>query len=313
MEIGEFIALNRACLESWGRHVVSNVSVAAGGLLKVPAGHRVKEVASARAKQITKGYTNPVVQMTDLVGARFVVLTATDLVPVCRFLLDHPDWDVIQARDPREEIRKSPTVFGYQSHHFEVRAKDDQVLGGVAVPKGTCCEVQVRTLLQHAYAELTHDKIYKPDDLVPSQAERLVARSMALMETTDELLCRAVDEVTLANAPKYALKKAAKELAPAAVGRAGEALIDALIEGFPGELTGASAHDLRQFVAQNRFLLQKIADRSDTDIFEFPDAALVAYWLIGKLRRRAFHAWPLPGSVDSAHLMASDLGISVER
>lgn len=313
MEIGEFIALNRDALESWGKHVVAGVKEVAGSLLKVPPGHRVKEVASARVKQITKGYMDPVTQMTDLVGARFVVLTTSDLAPICSFLVGQTDWHVIQVRDPQEEIARSPTVFGYQSNHFEVRSKTDQVLDGVVVPMGMCCEVQVRTLLQHAYAELTHDKIYKPEDLVPSQAERLVARSMALMETTDELLCRAVEEVNRANAPKYALKMAAKEAVPSATDRAGEALIDVLIDGFHEEITGASAADFRAFVGRNRILLQTISDRADSNIFAFPDAALVAYWFIQKLGRRAFYEWPLPGSVDSAHLMASDLGISVPR
>ncbi|MCC2018497.1 hypothetical protein QM121_09360 [Enterobacter hormaechei] len=55
--------------------------------------------------------------------------------------------------------------------------------------KQICCEVQVRTLLQHAYAELVHDSVYKPVGIVPKSAERHIARSMALMETTDDLFC----------------------------------------------------------------------------------------------------------------------------
>ena len=59
-------------------------------------------------------------------------------------------------------------------------------LEGVTIPKGLTCEVQVRTLLQHAYSELSHSRIYKPSFDPDAKVKRVIAKSMALLETTDD-------------------------------------------------------------------------------------------------------------------------------
>lgn len=47
--------------------------------------------------------------------------------------------------------------------------------------------------------------IYKPDGNVPKQAEREVAKSMALMETTDDLFSRTLAILKEANQPQEEL------------------------------------------------------------------------------------------------------------
>ncbi|RWP54341.1 MAG: hypothetical protein EOR07_34055 [Mesorhizobium sp.] len=42
-----------------------------------------------------------------------------------------------------------------------VRSKDELTFDGETIAAGTPCEIQVRTILQHAYSQLTHDTIYK--------------------------------------------------------------------------------------------------------------------------------------------------------
>jgi len=51
----------------------------------------------------------------------------------------------------------------------------------------TTCEVQVRTLLQRAYAELSHDTSYKPSVTLEGDVRLQIARAPALVETTDEI------------------------------------------------------------------------------------------------------------------------------
>ncbi|EPI1485961.1 hypothetical protein CY817_001824 [Neisseria gonorrhoeae] len=93
-----------------------------------------------------------------------------------------------------------------QSKHYEIRPKQAFITPeNVSIPADLCCEVQVRSLLQHAYAELVHDNIYKPDGNVPKQAEREVAKSMALMETTDDLFSRTLAILKEANQPQEEL------------------------------------------------------------------------------------------------------------
>ncbi|MBN5031835.1 RelA/SpoT domain-containing protein, partial [Stenotrophomonas maltophilia] len=196
-DIGDYIEANRESLERWGRFVADSISADHASLLKMPAPPRVKDPDSARKKQLKKMYPDPIVDMTDLVGVRFVVLTSDDLRPILETITSSTNWRHKQTRDPDAEAAKDPSSFNYQSHHYELRP-----------PSGDqwCCEVQVRTLLQHTIAELSHDAFYKASHEVPSQAMRLVARSIALMETTDELLCMAMASVRAAQAPFDALR-----------------------------------------------------------------------------------------------------------
>ena len=149
--------------------------------------------------QKIKQYADPKEQMTDLVGARFVVLLKFDLEVVEKALIEYPGWTRSKDRDPLGEQKDRPKHFDYQSVHYIVRTADDMEIDGIQVPAGMPCEVQIQTLLQHAYAELVHDKFYKGVGYVPPSANRLVARSMALMESTDDMFVQAVRELNAVN------------------------------------------------------------------------------------------------------------------
>lgn len=303
MEIGAYIESNRSALLAWGEAVCAEVSGAHGSLLKVPASVRVKDPQSARAKQLKKAYGDPTREMTDLVGVRFVVLTSTDLAPIRTQLEKSSSWECLQARDPDDEIERAPDTFGYQSHHYEVRQP-----GSAGVP--LCCEVQVRTLLQHTIAELSHDAMYKATQKVPSQAKRLVARSMALMETTDELLCKAMEAVREAEAPALAVQRVACELTRTLSDGSRTDLLEDLLSSYADKITGSSAEDLRSFFRENDFILDRVRDRQGEGLFSYPSAAIVAYWLVGRLERRVNQHWPFPGSKPDLDKIFSDLGIA---
>jgi ppGpp synthetase/RelA/SpoT-type nucleotidyltranferase len=309
MDIGEYILANERHLRAWGGSVVSQICSIANHLLKVPAGFRVKDPESARIKQFKKAYSNPSIDMTDLVGARFVVLTSTDLKPIQNFVENNSDWQVVIARDPREEINIEPATFGYQSHHYEVRPRRPIVVDDVELTTDFCCEVQVRTLLQHAYAELTHDTFYKPTQAVPSQALRYAARSMALMETTDELLCKAMEAVRNANAPAEALRAAAGDMC-VDLGRAkSAAAFNTLADQYRDRIKQDSVVLLGEFLVKNNFVLERIRGRLGRGLFAYPDAALVTYWLAAQLENRLVASWPLPGLISDAQQVLSDMGI----
>lgn len=313
MEIGEFILARGGVFLAWGERVAGQVAQHVSTLLKVPPQVRVKEVGSARAKQLRKAYGNPCAEMTDLVGTRFVVLTSDDIPPVTDFIERNAEWSAVRSRSPREEIADDPSRFGYQSHHYEVRPRNPIAYSEGEIGIDVCCEVQVRTILQHAYAELTHSKLYKTEGTVPSQAERLVARSMALMETTDELLCRAVKAVRQANEPALALQAVASDIcAPFGVASSPE-VMKCIMEGFRDAVSPRSAAELRSFVDSHGFVMDRIRGRlGRSGLFEFPDATLVTYWLANSFEGEALLRWPLPGTLQEVKLILSDLGVSAE-
>ena len=148
---------------------------------------------SALGKVSRKGYDNPIVQMTDLIGVRFVVLLSVEIRTISDIIENCDKWHATVSKDYLSEIDVNPKIFDYQSRHYEVRPITQFDYRGESITPEMCCEVQVRTLLQHAYAELVHDSIYKPSGDVPKSAERQIARSMALMETTDDLFCKTME------------------------------------------------------------------------------------------------------------------------
>ena len=53
--------------------------------------------------------------------------------------------------------------FGYESIHFLVQIPDEIIKKQKTVPKDLICEIQVRTILQDAWAEVEHELVYKSE------------------------------------------------------------------------------------------------------------------------------------------------------
>lgn len=171
-------------------------------LLKIPVQIRVKKESSIRGKIARYSGADAKDVVQDIVGVRFVVLFSSELQLIQDAIASVGIWDAELVRDFVNQIDETPELFDYQSLHYLLKCKADIHQGSLKIRAGLTCEVQIRTLLQHAYAELTHDNIYKPTQLVPAKAKRFVARSMALMESTDELFCKTLDELRSANLPR---------------------------------------------------------------------------------------------------------------
>lgn len=185
--------------DAWGRLVTDRVCTmiaeelgsraAMDAFVRVSPGHRTKTVDSLveKAYYRGKGYQAPYDQITDKVGTRFVVLLLDDIEVVERAINTVDLWDAQKDRDFEAERLARPTLFDYQSVHYVVRAREGASDGTHTFRPGMACEIQVRTLMQHAFSELTHDTIYKPLVLASPEVRRNVAKSMALIEVADHL------------------------------------------------------------------------------------------------------------------------------
>lgn len=149
---------------------------------------RAKTLSSFAEKCLRKAakYDNPVAQLTDLCGARVICTTADEAAAVCRQIRT-----VLGPVDEDEDTgrRHRPNAFGYLSVHFIVHLEPGvaSVLGVPVPPQvaGLRAEIQVRTFLQHAHAEVTHDRLYKCGFDVPAFCEREASRTAALLESAD--------------------------------------------------------------------------------------------------------------------------------
>lgn len=183
-------------LSAWGEYVdnVLNEFLATAFSsrehVQQKAYHRVKSVESYCEKVLKrKSYANPLLDTTDKVGTRVILLTRDDVKKMSEFILACKNWRFVEhPHDSFAEIIANPEMFTYQSEHFIVKPLDDY---DTEVDRELLtCEIQVRTILQHAYAEISHDTMYKKAVSDNPKVKRMLASSMALIEAADEKFCQ---------------------------------------------------------------------------------------------------------------------------
>ncbi|MDN5079521.1 RelA/SpoT domain-containing protein [Aliarcobacter butzleri] len=182
-------------LKAWGEFVSKKIidtletkGIDSSKFLKISASSRVKDSQSLLAKAFYRGknYKDPYNDITDKVGTRFVALLEEDVRELCAIIENIDEWTYTKDRDYELERADEPFSFNYQSMHYIVKPKEIINYKNINISQKISCEIQVRTLLQHAYSELTHDRVYKVSFDPTSEVKRVVAKSMAFLETTDE-------------------------------------------------------------------------------------------------------------------------------
>ena len=175
---------------AWGRYVLSKIIANSKNTnFQIEPKVRVKEIQSLLAKAYYRGknYSEPYRDITDKVGLRFVVLLSSEIIAINDIINNSTNgWNFSKDRDFEKERLDEPLAFDYQSMHYILTANSNIDFEGTVIPAGITCEIQIRTLLQHAYSELSHSRVYKPSFDPDAKVKRVVAKSMALLEATDE-------------------------------------------------------------------------------------------------------------------------------
>lgn len=135
---------------------------------------RVKELSSFERKAEENGWniSEALTRCDDLVGGRVVCNNIEDIYRFAELLKERlPSlWGEFEIQDHIKE----PIEGGYRALHVNFGLDVSETLGPDLVP----CEVQIRSRLQDAWAELSHDDIYKQ----PGLPEDLRARAKDLAE-----------------------------------------------------------------------------------------------------------------------------------
>ena len=267
--------------------------------VKIAAIPRLKTDDSLLGKAFhrSKGYADPYADIEDKVGLRFVVLLTEDIRKLQAVVEASASWTWSLDRDFEAERDAKPLEFVYQSKHFVVKATRDTTLGGILVPAGTPCEVQLRTLLQHAHSELTHDNIYKrePGSNVTKRVERTVAKSMALIEAVDDYFVVALKELESATEVERAALATLtdayiKYVGPLASGDKSSAIV---LHAFKASITANLSDRLDNFLKKYDFVPRNVRARAqDQYIFRQP-WVLLAYLLVQEAPRSTAAQWPL--------------------
>lgn len=145
---------------------------------------RAKTVPSLRGKLRRKQYPNPRTAVTDLIGLRVITYFAGDIDRIDAQLRRHLDVSESKCRDARKELDEDQ--FGYRSVHLIARLKPGQAKGvAVSHLQRRWFEIQVRSILDHAWSEIEHEVVYKAGIEFPTDVRRrfrAVAGSLEVLE-----------------------------------------------------------------------------------------------------------------------------------
>jgi len=324
----EFLNLwqaDKAAHQAWGDHIrefivqgLASRNLRPDEFLKLPPSVRLKADTSLVDKAFyrRKPYADPYREIEDKVGVRFVVLLTEEIRAVRDIIESNDSWSAIECKNFQKEKDEYPLLFTYQSLHFVVRPKQVMDLGGVTVDPRVACEVQVRTLLQHAHSELTHDTIYKPNKLVLPPVVRTAAKSMALIETADDLFSLVVRSLNSGPVQDHDVLNRLDRLYKSLTGR------DPISE----KATLILLDEYESVI--NDDLIERIENSFSTDLeyaalaktieqkFNFHQIyqqgiVLFVYWMLKQHRRTFKEKWPFDKTILA--ILAADVGAALDR
>ncbi|MCD6581579.1 MAG: tetratricopeptide repeat protein [Desulfuromusa sp.] len=153
--------------------------------LSVTIKYRVKRFENYCEKlvRLSKLQGNDMLQVTDLLGIRIVCPFLEDLEIIEKLIAQK--FEILEME--RKAEQHSFQEFGYDSVHLLIRTEP---LNCPAQLPHSCdvCEVQLRTILQEAWAEVEHELVYKSDIGIPNHSIRRKLASLNASLTLSDLI-----------------------------------------------------------------------------------------------------------------------------
>jgi putative GTP pyrophosphokinase len=144
---------------------------------------RVKELTSFLEKVERKGYDDPIAEIEDICGVRIICYYQSDIEKISS-IISH-EFNVMES--DHKEQKLNADQFGYRSLHFIATIKEEwSKVPNYNGLENLKAEIQVRTILMHAWAEIEHNLAYKSEAHTPEKFKRRLFRISAKLEEADE-------------------------------------------------------------------------------------------------------------------------------
>lgn len=157
---------------------------------------RAKEVSSVVEKSKLKKYKDPKKEIQDFAGIRVITFVRSDVVKTCELIKPEFIIDEDNSMDKGKELGEDRV--GYRSVHYVAQLSEDRInLPEYKKFAGMNFEIQIRTILEHAWADISHDRTYKFNNSLTDQNDirRRFALAAASLEMVDREFDRLANEI----------------------------------------------------------------------------------------------------------------------
>lgn len=281
---------------------------------------RAKTVESLVKKLLTKKH-HTFESLPDKVGARVIIRYRSDIDKVTdkiRALFD--------SKDPEDKAKKLGTEgVGYLSVHLDNVRLHQNDADAKSFPLDTFwVELQVRTLAQHLWLEMSHDTVYKNEEMI-KRLDPEVKRRVSLMAGQIEVADREFDRLNMelsAQAAFRLLQVLEQHYYTVASQQPNTELsvevIDALMPLVPKDDIGAYATKLSEFLSAKHAVIEKVYEKArelgdaDTPAFLFQPEALLIYSLLSSTRDKTRKVWNENYPERELERIANAFGVSLD-
>ena len=130
-------------------------------------------------------------EIMDLAGVRIVTYLLEDLDEVSKVIKDL--FNIVEEHSGNKLDLLGADRIGYLSVHYIVKLNDEKIVIGEESFRGLKCEIQVRTVLEDAWAQIFHDRQYKSE--MQEEVTENLARRTNLLSGNLELLDYQINEL----------------------------------------------------------------------------------------------------------------------
>ncbi|HGN2255132.1 TPA: GTP pyrophosphokinase family protein [Proteus mirabilis] len=148
---------------------------------------RLKDENSFKEKLQRKSGYKILGDIEDLCGLRVICYYESDLKQLRKLITEN--FNVLSDSDKKEE--SDVDKFGYSSSHFIAQFKDEWLNNPIySNLRDLKFEIQIRTMLMHTWAAISHKTLYKYESDAPRHMRRTFSQLSALIELADEQFSR---------------------------------------------------------------------------------------------------------------------------
>lgn len=157
---------------------------------------RGKELESFTKKAKSEKYSDPVHEIKDMAGIRVITYLESDVSKVANIIESLFDIDKGNSLDQSQLLGSDK--LGYRSVHYIAKFNKKRCKLPEYKPyENLPFEIQIRSILQHAWAEIEHDRNYKFTGKLPTQLERRFYLISGMLECADRefvAIAKEIDE-----------------------------------------------------------------------------------------------------------------------